>query len=363
MRPSRARLTDVSRTCRSEEVERRLEELLRRSGETELLRLRDEIHTRSEELSAQKQAKELDKIIGALLGTRTADLRSTTGRARMQGQPFDLDRLELFRTLFEDLESTSPVIRSVEDFSYTQTTLAFFEAYFSNFIEGTEFQVNDAVDIIFKGEIPETRHEDAHDILGTYRIVSSSDEMTTTPSSSKNLLELLQKRHSLIMGGRPDKNPGIFKAQANRAGSTLFVAPDLVVGTLCHGYELYKALSSPFSRAVFMMFLVSEVHPFDDGNGRLARIMMNAELVSAREWRIVIPTIYRNNYLSGLKALSQSKRTDALINILDFAQKFTRSVPWNNLESARESLEQTNAFRDPGEAEERRYKAQTFYCY
>ena len=30
-----------------------------------------------------------------------------------------------------------------------------------------------------------------------------------------------------------------------------------------------------------MMFMMSEVHPFDDGNGRLARLMMNTELVSA----------------------------------------------------------------------------------
>ena len=29
------------------------------------------------------------------------------------------------------------------------------------------------------------------------------------------------------------------------------------------------------------MFMMSEVHPFDDGNGRLAHLMMHAELVSA----------------------------------------------------------------------------------
>ena len=33
------------------------------------------------------------------------------------------------------------------------------------------------------------------------------------------------------------------------------------------------------------MFLISEVHPFDDGNGRIARVMMNAELVSAADVR------------------------------------------------------------------------------
>ena len=32
--------------------------------------------------------------------------------------------------------------------------LPFFEAYFSNFIEGTEFAVDEAAEIVFKGHIP-----------------------------------------------------------------------------------------------------------------------------------------------------------------------------------------------------------------
>jgi Fic family protein len=43
------------------------------------------------------------------------------------------------------------------------------------------------------------------------------------------------------------------------------------------------------------MFLVAEVHAFSDGNGRLSRAMMNAELVSAGEQRIIVPPVYRAN--------------------------------------------------------------------
>jgi hypothetical protein len=39
------------------------------------------------------------------------------------------------------------------------------------------------------------------------------------------------------MGGRPDKQPGLFKDAANRAGSSLFVLPGLVAGTLRAGWE------------------------------------------------------------------------------------------------------------------------------
>ncbi len=71
--------------------------------------------------------------------------------------------------------------------------------------------------------------------------------------------------------------PGEYKTQQNRAGSTKFVAPDLVRGTLGPGLKALLSLATPFQRSVFMMFLVAEVHPFSDGNGRLSRIMMDAE--------------------------------------------------------------------------------------
>jgi hypothetical protein len=44
-------------------------------------------------------------------------------------------------------------------------SLTFFEAYFSNFIEGTEFDVAEAADIVFNNVIPADRPEDAHDVL------------------------------------------------------------------------------------------------------------------------------------------------------------------------------------------------------
>jgi hypothetical protein len=79
----------------------------------------------------------------------------------------------------------------------------------------------------------------------------------------------------MIMQRREDARPGEFKLVGNRAGNTVFVAPDLVPGTIDQGFDLYRSLESPFQRAVFAMFLVAEIHPFADGNGRIPRIMMN----------------------------------------------------------------------------------------
>lgn len=102
-----------------------------------------------------------------------------------------------------------------------------------------------------------------------------------------------------------------------------------------------------------MMFLASEVHPFADGNGRIARVMMNAELVSAGEERIVIPTAFRGNYLSGLKALSNVRNPTTLVRALDFAQRWVAAVPWGELNQTRAVLDSCNAFMDPVEADDR----------
>lgn len=101
-----------------------------------------------------------------------------------------------------------------------------------------------------------------------------------------------------------------------------------------------------------MMFLISEVHPFADGNGRAARVMMNAELIGAGEERIVIPTVYRSNYLAALRALTQTGTRDPLIRTLDYAQRWTAAVEWGELNATRRELAGCNAFIDPGEAEE-----------
>jgi hypothetical protein len=353
MRPSRARGGLVGRTLSRKEIEERLDTLIRRSGEDAANRLRDEIRTAGKALDMEDEAADLDALIGSLLGTRESELSAPAAIARQNGRPFDPDRIALFQSLHGALRDHPPLARIAPARGPEgNATLAFFEAYFSNFIEGTKFAVEEAADIVFRGVIPNERPQDAHDVLGTWRIVSDDREMTRTPETGEDLTRLLKARHAAIMESRPDKGPGVFKLAENRAGSTVFVAPDLVAGTLEQGFTLCRSLETPFQRAVFIMFLVSEVHPFADGNGRTARVMMNAELIAAGEERIVIPTVYRANYLSALKALSQSRRPEPLIRMLDYAQRWTAAVDWRSVAKTRRELEECNAFLDAAVAEE-----------
>ena len=333
------------------ELETRLDALIRRQGNEAANRLRDEARAIAPALGLEKEFEELSVLIGTLLGTRDAAMQSPAGKARAAGHPFDSDRLHLFETLFAALRETVPIDRPTPDRgAEANGTLAFFEAYFSNFIEGTEFSVKEAEDIVFNGVIPDERPADAHDVLGTFRIVSDLGEMRRTPGSFDEFVSILRRRHAIIMEARPDKNPGSFKTRPNQAGATVFVAPDLVTGTLEKGFEFLQALAEPFQKAAFMMILVSEVHPFADGNGRIGRIMMNAELVAAGQERIIVPTAFRTDYLGPLKAFSLNAETTPLIRMLDRSQRYTHGIDWRSLEHARAMLEEANAFAQGEEA-------------
>jgi hypothetical protein len=75
-----------------------------------------------------------------------------------------------------------------------------------------------------------------------------------------------QNVNALVMQKRADRKPGEWKEKANQAGSTYFVVPELVVGSLREGFERIRALPHPLAQAIMTMFVVAEVHPFSGRN-------------------------------------------------------------------------------------------------
>jgi len=60
--------------------------------------------------------------------------------------------------------------------------------------------------------------------------------------------------------------------------------------------------------------------------------------------------------MTDLKALSQSGKSRPFIQALDFAQRYTRSIRWEDFEVARADLQATNAFMDANEAEDKGFR-------
>ena len=223
-------------------------------------------------------------------------------------------------------------------------SFAFFESYFSNYIEGTVFEIEEAEKVIITQKPLPARHDDSHDVLGTYQLVSNRKEMQVIPKTAEELLEILQYRHQVLLSSRVDKKPGKFKDKNNFAGNTAFVDMSLVRGTLLKSFEYYQVLSHPFAKAAYIMFVISEVHPFLDGNGRVARVMMNAELTAKNQSKIIIPTVYRDDYLGALRKLTRQQDPLVYIKMLGRAHRFSSTIIGSTTNEMRNILEKSNAF-------------------
>lgn len=351
MQPSRKN-AETSKVLPISEIESRLEKILLIAGESKLNEYRDKLRDVSERLDMAKEFDRINKIISALLATHSSDILTTpSAKALSVGEPFDANRGELFDILFQTIKDEYFVHRANRCTNEESFRLfSFFESYFSNYIEGTEFEIDEAKQIVDSGIPMPRRDEDSHDILGTFRVLSNRAEMHRTPTSVEELYSILQSRHSTLLSGRKYLEPGVFKAQNNRAGNTEFVDHRLVKGTLRFGYKFYSALKDPFARAIFMMFMISEIHPFNDGNGRISRIMMNAELVKADQTRIIIPTVFREDYLLALRKLTRQKDPSAYINVMIKMHKFSDNLYGTDFTELKEYLRICNAYEDPTHA-------------
>jgi hypothetical protein len=334
-----------------EAIEKRLLQKLEAGGEEALNKLRDEAKSYSEEANLKQEYLELQKIIGALLGTKDAkNLSNSRSIAFLKGEDYDEERFNLFSEFFIFLKDLP--LNFLEDPKMANPAhfrnKAFFESYFSNYIEGTEFEIEEAEEIIFDKKASD-RPKDAHDILGTFEIVSDAGEMRRIPKDASELIELLKARHLSLMANRPEVLPGKWKEKNNRAGNTYFVDYKKVEGTLKKVFRLVQGLAPGFPRAAFMMLLVTEVHPFTDGNGRIARIMLNAELESKGLGSIIIPNSFREDYLLALKAASKQQRFDPYVRMLIRALKFSNMIDFSDYQKSRNELIKRNWFLLPSE--------------
>src|SRR5680860_1538943 len=267
--PSRAR-SGQRRTLDEEELGDWIEFLAQNEGVVRLTTWRRQAEQMAATLGVKPEhLARMQRLVGIALGTRPDESTpSSSLAARRSGTPVDQRRVGLFERLAKALRAAAPQSRPLHAVSARYAYLPFYEAYFSNFIEGTEFGVDEAARIVFDAEIPTNRAEDAHDVIGTYRLVGDLEEMNDVGSSPDEFIHLIKRRNAAIMDGRPGTNPGRFKTVGNRAGATVFVDPELVEGTLRAGFRLREYLATAWETASFHGVFSWIIAPVQRINGK-----------------------------------------------------------------------------------------------
>ncbi len=331
-----------------EAVESCLVDVLNVSGEKALNEIRDQAVALAELLGLQKEGQALRSLIGALLGSHArGELRTKGGQLLANGTPVDKERVERFEVLASHLRSAVlPVILDNVGAGPSRHHFAFIESYFSNYVEGTKFDIDEAKEIVMSNKLVTNRPADSHDILGVFRLATSMPYRANPPVAGDDFMAGLQAWHAEMLRMRPEVNPGLIKQADNFAGTTRFVNPGMVRGTMAEGSRLALSVPEGLARAIYYAFLVSEVHPFDDGNGRLSRLVMNAELTRVGLHRIIVPTLYHPQYVDCSRLLTRNNEPEGFVRSLAKMARWCSQFDYTDLDTLVAALKKTNALEE-----------------
>ena len=111
--------------------------------------------------------------------------------------------------------------------------------------------------------------------------------------------------HRLIMGRvDPDEAGRYSRHQRMIAGSTVILPSPAEISPLMGDFAQWLAGASPVPEAAFTAHArLVAIHPFSDGNGRTARLLMNLLLFRGGYPPVVIGPEHRPAYIDGLQAL------------------------------------------------------------
>lgn len=120
--------------------------------------------------------------------------------------------------------------------------------------------------------------------------------------------------HKIILSGIDNNNAGIYRnVRVRISGSQTILPNPLKVPELMEKFilSLNKNKQPPELKAIKAHYDFVVIHPFIDGNGRTARLLMNLILISYGLAPIIIRPIDRKRYLSALEKKGMNDKTQS----------------------------------------------------
>lgn len=186
-------------------------------------------------------------------------------------------------------------------------------AYTSNAIEGNTLTRRETA-LVIEEEItsspkPINDYLEARNHAKAYEYILELAEKNVLPTES-----IILNLHKLILSGIDDLNAGFYRAVRVRISGSQTILPNpLKVPELMQNFAkwLLTSQDNPIHKAIETHYRLVSIHPFIDGNGRTARLLMNLILIENGFAPIIIRPIDRRRYLSSLESYQLSNNCDS----------------------------------------------------
>ena len=234
-------------------------------------------------------------------------------------EKFDISKINVLDTLREQKDM------KLKGNLYHQTQVSF--AYNTNHIEGstlTEDQTRyifETNTILFESDTIAK----VDDILETSNHFKLVDYMLDV--ANKKLIEkMIKEFHKILKDGTSDSrvewfNVGEYKQRANTIGSSIkTTSPNNVEKEMSKLMDWYNSLKQVTIKEIIEFhYRFESIHPFQDGNGRIGRIIMFKECLKNNIVPFIIQDVDKLFYYRGLKEYKNEKGylADTCLNAQD----------------------------------------------
>lgn len=176
--------------------------------------------------------------------------------------------------------------------------------YHSNALEGSTLTENETKLVVEEGiTIGGKTVRELKEALNHATLV---DELFAVASGKKPITEnLIKAWHGILLKDIDAENAGQYrKVSISVTGSNeIFPASKDVPKLMAEFFDWFQKASGdhPVTLATLAHWKLVKIHPFIDGNGRMARLMLNLILMQQGYPPVIIPIIRRADYLSALQ--------------------------------------------------------------
>ncbi len=162
--------------------------------------------------------------------------------------------------------------------------------YNSNAIENSTLTLKDTEDILLRDTIKKDHNiREIYEAKNLAKITESLLQDTSQPLS----IELILKLHNMLLSGIRDDWAGKFRQAKEwvRIGAHVGANPDFVPRLMNDLLTDYSASGDRYFMDSIAWFHAEfeTIHPFNDGNGRIGRVIINQQLISLDYPPIIIP--------------------------------------------------------------------------
>lgn len=176
-------------------------------------------------------------------------------------------------------------------------------AYNSNHIEGSRLTEEQTRQIFETRTVDgHARVQDVQDAANHFRLFDAMLDTADEPLTPALLLSFhdILKQGTEQAASDPVFAPGIFKMLPNEVGGRATAAPDEVPGLVAALVDDYEAGERTFEAIVDFHYRFERIHPFQDGNGRIGRLVMFRECLRSDVLPFVVRDDMKQFYYRGL---------------------------------------------------------------